>query len=131
MERIRQLGSFAFIGGCSTGLYVLLALLFTVHWHWPAGLSSAIAYALCGLVSYFGNRALFGSTAPIQGEASRFVVSSLFSYSIATGIPLVLTDIMHWDARIAIAIVFTLVPVLNFVILSQFVFSRPRGEPTP
>lgn len=129
MPAVRRLVSFAIVGGFTTLLYAGLAALFSLQWHWPAVLGSAVAYTICALVSYAGNRIVtFQSAAPVAAEASRFVLTSIFGYTLAALIPLVLTDIAKFDATISICAVCITIPAANYIILSRFVFARSAGE---
>jgi putative flippase GtrA len=129
MMSLVRLGSFALIGGFATLLYAVLAYVFTVVWQWQPSLSSAIAYGLCGLVSYFGNRLLtFRSEAPMAREASKFVVSTAFGFGLATLIPWLSTGVLKFDPRIGIAAVCIVIPLVNYTILSRFVFRNRAVE---
>ena len=128
MNLLRRLFWFAGIGGAATLAYAALAWVMTMPLGWPPVLASALAYSACALATFASHKRLtFQSSAPAAGEVKRFALTSAAGYGLAAGLPWLMTQVLHYDPRIAIAAVCVLCPAVNFVLLSLFVFERPGG----
>ena len=126
MKALVRLAWFCCIGGATTLAYAAMAWALTVPLGWWPAVASAVAYALASLASFASHRAFtFKSKAPLQGELSRYIATSAFGYGLAITLPLVMTQMLHLDARIAILLVCIAASAVNFVLLNSFVF-RPR-----
>lgn len=125
-NRWHRLLAFGLIGATGTLLYAVLAYVFITRFGFANVPGSALAYTICGFISYFGNRIItFRSTTPVAFEAPRFIVSSLIGYGLATGIPLALQVAGHANPNLAILAVCTAVPLANFLLLERFVYKSP------
>ncbi|MBV1701316.1 MAG: GtrA family protein [Hyphomicrobiales bacterium] len=125
-NRWQRLLAYGLIGATGTVLYAVLAYLFIMRLGFANPPGSALAYTICGIISYFGNRTItFRSKAPVAVEAPRFIVSSLIGYGLATGLPLALQLAGHASPILAILAVCTAVPVANFFLLERFVYKSP------
>jgi putative flippase GtrA len=123
MTRLRRLVWFGIVGGSAAALYGVQVYVYANVWGWSAVRGSTIAYLVCGLVSYSGNRLLtFQSEAPLAPEASRFVATSLIGMAISAFIPLLLTQYLHFDAWVSFLLVCISVPTANYFLLSRFVY---------
>ena len=126
MKLLRRLFWFAGIGGAATLAYAALAWVMTMPLGWPPVLASALAYSACALATFASHKRLtFQSSAPAAGEIKRFAVTSAAGYGLAAGLPWLLTEVLQYDPRIAIAAVCALCPAVNFVLLNLFVFEKP------
>ena len=129
MNLLRRLFWFAGIGGAATLAYAALAYVMTVPLGWPPALASAIAYSVCAVAGFVSHKRLtFASTAPAKGEMMRFAVTSAAGYGLAAGLPFLLTETLHYDPKVAIFAVCVLCPVVNFILLSAFVFAKPDNS---
>ena len=125
MIALRRLSWFVGIGGATTLLYALLAWAMTVPLGWWPSLASALAYGICGIGGFLSHKRLtFKSSAPAAGEVRRFMATSVVGYGLATGLPYVLTQNLHYDPRIAIVAVSIVCPLVNYILLNMFVFAK-------
>ena len=123
MKALVRIGWFVCIGGVNTVSYAVLGWLLTVPLGWWPAAASAFAYALCSLSSFASHRIFtFKSSAPVQGEISRYAATTALGYSLAILLPLVMTQWLGLDPRIAIILVCVTTSALNFVMLNLFVF---------
>lgn len=128
MKALVRLGWFVCIGGATTLSYAALAWLLTVPLGWWPAAASAFAYALCSLGSFAGHKIFtFKSRAPVQGEISRYGATTALGYGLAIVLPLVMTQWLGLDPRIAIVLVCTTSSALNFVLLNLFVFKARQA----
>ena len=130
MKALVRLAWFCCIGGATTLAYAALAWLLTVPASWPPAVASALAYAACSVGSFACHKLFtFKSKAPVRGELGRYAATTALGYGLAIALPLVLTQMLHLDPRIAIALVCILSSSLNFVLLNAFVFKPPAIAP--
>ncbi len=125
-QRSRML-RFLLVGGTATLSY---ALLVTLANHWlplPAGVNSLLAYGLSMPVSYAGHRLFTFNSARAHGQtAPRFMLTSAVGYGFAFLIPAVMTDALGWSSHLATLASCTAIPLVNFIMLSLFVFGEPH-----
>ncbi len=132
-EALRRIATFGVIGTANLVLYLIV-----YAWLGMAGFgriaAGGLAFAACTIVSYLGNKFLtFRSKAAHAQEAPRFALTSLIGAAIATFGPSLLTDTFGLPEPIALAIVCTLVPLQNFLLMNAVVFraAAPRASLTP
>ena len=131
MKALVRFAWFCCIGGATTLAYAALAWLLTVRAEWPPAVASALAYAACSLCSFASHRIFtFKSKAPVRGELGRYAATAALGYGLAIALPLVLTQMLHFDPRVAIALVCVLVSAFNFALLNAFVFKPPASAPS-
>ena len=125
MRMLAKLAWFGCVGGAATLSYAAIAYVLKEQFGWLPALASAMAYVICGVGSFAGHKLLtFRSQAPAGGEIGKFAATSLLGLGVALMVPYGLTQVLQWDARIAIALVCVLCPLLNFILLSLFVFGK-------
>ena len=89
----------------------------------PAPLASLLGHSLAGFVSYFGHRIFtFGIQAGHNGAPGRFIALNATSYLVACVAPWVSTQIFALPDTAAILITAIVVPVVNAVLITKFVF---------
>jgi putative flippase GtrA len=114
---------FLLVGGTATLSYALLVTLANLWLPLPAGLNSLLAYGLSMPVSYAGHRLFTFNSARAHGQtAPRFMLTSAVGYGLAFLIPAVMTDALGWSSHLATLVSCTAIPLVNFVLLSVFVF---------
>lgn len=125
MKMLARLAWFGCVGGAATVGYAAIAYVLKEQFGWLPALASAMAYGISCIVSFAGHKLLtFASSAPASQEIGKFAATSLVGLGVALLVPYGLTQGLHWDARIAIALVCILCPLLNFILLSLFVFGK-------
>ena len=125
MRLLAKLAWFGCVGGAATVSYASIAYVLKEQFGWLPALASAMAYGVSCVGSFLGHKALtFASSAPASQEIGKFVATSLLGLGVALLVPYGLTQVLHWEARIAIALVCVLCPLLNFILLSHFVFGK-------
>jgi putative flippase GtrA len=119
----RRVVTFGSVGLGAACVYFLIAWALSTQGVLPASVASFIAYLASAGFSYLGHKALtFRSSAPHRRELPRFALAGALGYAIAVIVPLVLTDFWRFQPVIAIVIVCIAVPVVNFLLLTFFVF---------
>ncbi|WP_181183173.1 GtrA family protein [Mesorhizobium sp. B3-1-7] len=115
---------FAAIGGLSTLIYAVGTLALSDRFGLPAAISSVVAYGAGAVFSYCGHRFVtFMSDGAVGFEIARFACATAVGFLLTVGLTVVLADVVGLPALVPVAMACTLVPVLNFIILRQFVFT--------
>ena len=113
---------FLVVGGGASFLYFGLALLFDRGVGFGPVASSTLAYALAAVFSYVGHKLFtFNSKGGSKFEALRFTISTLIGFSLASFIPFALSQFAPIISYLAVLAV---VPVISFLMLKFFVFSK-------
>jgi putative flippase GtrA len=129
-SRLAQLTRFGVVGVSCAVLYASLAWSLTVMAGLPAIAASVLAYAICGVFSYLGQKLFtFRSDVPHAEAAPRFLAVFLAGISVAALAPMLLTDRMHLPPLVAIVFAGAVVPALNYVVFSLLVFGRGAAAP--
>jgi putative flippase GtrA len=114
---------FVLVGGTATLSYALLVTLANLWLPLPAGVNSLLAYGLSMPVSYAGHRLFTFNSVQAHGQtAPRFMLTSVVGYGLAFIIPAVMTDALGWSSHLATVASCTAIPLVNFILLSTFVF---------
>lgn len=125
----RQLVLFWIVGLGATVLYAVLAALFSIGETalLRPGTGSVLAYAIAAAFSYTGHKYFtFVSDGAHRFEAPRFVALTLLGLAISFALPAVLSGILGVPAAIPIVLTCLLVPLVNYLVLSRWVFVRGR-----
>jgi putative flippase GtrA len=124
MPPLRRLATFASVGAVATIGYAVIAGSLAFMGVKPLW-ASLTAYAVCTAWSYLGHkRFTFASAGPHHVEAPRFIAASLVGLLVATGTPILFTEILGLSPYFAILATCILVPIISFVASQRFVF-RP------
>jgi putative flippase GtrA len=127
MLRSHRISRFAVIGGASTLVYGVCALLLSRGGNGtamlPATLASAVAYAFAGLFSYAGHKYFtFMSAGAHAFELPRFLLLNATGLATAIALPVVLTERLGMPVTIPVALTCIAVPVVNYIVLGRWVF---------
>jgi len=130
--QVMRLVKFLVVGGGSTLLYAAIANGLVYMGGLRAVQASVIAY-LAGMVfSYFGHKHVtFHSNGSHGSELPRFIATNALGYAIAYFAPVVLTEHMGFAPAWAFLFVIVAVPVINFCLLTFFVFARGARNVSP
>lgn len=131
----RSLHSFLLIGLSNTALSVFLQLLFYSHLHWGYWPSSALAFCIASVSSFFLNRRFsFHSRGSLRGDALRFSINIAVCYLIAYGIAQPLTNwvvpmlgwplLLRWQGELSLLTGNGLFTCMNYFGQRYFAFSR-------
>ncbi|MBN9073066.1 MAG: GtrA family protein [Rhizobiales bacterium] len=116
------LAVFGGVGIVATIGYFLLASFLHGVASVPPAAASVAAYVACAVFSYWGHRRLsFASGGAHAVQVPRFVASTTLGLAVATATPLA-ADAAGLAPVAGYALVCLLVPALNFVLLSRWVF---------
>lgn len=119
--QLLRLVRFAAVGLSSSLLYGLLASLL-LHFHAGLLLAHCTAYALAIPYSYFAQRGFtFRSSHAHMVSFPRFLLTNAVSFLLSTGIVAAATA-LQLRAAVAIAAVIIIVPLLNYLCMSAWVF---------
>ncbi|HXW19896.1 MAG TPA: GtrA family protein [Roseiarcus sp.] len=128
--RLAELLRFAAVGVSAAAIYFVAATALAALGR-PLAESSAVAYLLGGIFSFFGHRAFtFASRGPLKAEALRFALLNAVGFLVATGAPVVLTDWLGAPPAWAMAVACVIAPTVNYLAMRSLVFVRGR-LPTP
>lgn len=126
-----QVLRFGLIGGISTLLYAVLTLLLSN----PEGAdldatpASVTAYLAGAVFSYCGHRIVtFMSDGTVGFEVARFATATAAGLGLSTLLAATLADMAGLPVWIPVALTTILVPLLNFVLLRNYVFIDRVGR---
>lgn len=121
VELLRLL-RFGLAGIAATVVYLLLFITIDAISEWDVTIISVLAYVLSIGFSYFAqSRFTFRVERDTRTQMIRFVVTSLIGLLVSAG-ALEVSKAAGWPNWMGAALVGSLVPVLNFLILSLWVF---------
>jgi putative flippase GtrA len=124
-SELAQVVRFGLIGGISTLIYAIVALLLSSAA--GAGLdatpASVAAYLTGAVFSYCGHRVVtFMSDGTVAFEVARFAAATAAGLALSTLLAAALTDLAGLPMWIPVLLASTIVPVLNFIIFRNYVF---------
>ncbi len=107
--------------------------IFSLGLVWLAGFSAPLAsllgHSLAGIVSYYGHRIFtFEVTGEHNGAPARFIVLNVTSYLIACFSPWIAVEFFKLSSMTAIFITAIVIPTINVLLISKFVFHVPIME---
>jgi putative flippase GtrA len=118
---------FLLVGGIATLMYALVVTLANIWLPLPASANSLLAYGLSMCVSYAGHRIFtFRSQIAHSHTAPRFIMTGAVGYALAFLIPFGLTDTLGYSSHIATVMSCIAIPLVNYALLSLFVFGDRR-----
>lgn len=121
---VKLLARFGAVGLSATVLYAVLAYVFGQGAHFAPVRASLAAYAVAAAYSYVAHKIVtFMSPGPHRSEAPRFVVATAAGFAIAYLAPAVLVGWLGLPPALPIVLTSLLVPVVNFILLSRWVFA--------
>lgn len=121
---LRRVSTFACIGVINTGLYVMISWSLQTSGVMSAVFAGLTGYGAGALFSYFANRRLtFSSRAPHAPAMMKFAVVSMAGVSIGAGLPFLMTDLAGLRIEVPLLLAAAISPVMNYILLSRFVFS--------
>jgi putative flippase GtrA len=124
--RFAELLRFAAVGGGAAAIYLAAATGLAVLGR-PLAASSAVAYLLGGVFSFFGHRAFtFGSRGRVHVEALRFALLNLVGFLVALGAPVALTDWLGAQPAWAMGAACVIAPTINYLAMRSLVFAKER-----
>lgn len=125
----RRIATFSAIGVVNTALYAAISYVAIKYLAWPAAMSAAIGY-LCGACfSYVANAFVtFEGVAAHCHAAPRFVLSNLLGLAASASIPALAIDGLGLAAGPSIVAASLIVPPLNYLLMSRFVFVHVPGK---
>ena len=126
---LRRTARFGVSGIVSTLLYFVIAWMLTSATALPVAIASFLAFCSAGVISYLLHR---GYTFENRDRSSRskvrFIVVNVLANAVAVVAPWIACDIAGYRPIVGIALVCVLVPALNFVLLSLYVFRPAAGS---
>lgn len=125
---------FAAVGLASTLLYAAGATALT---HGPdpllgAAAGSFLAYSCCAVFSYLGHKLFtFGSGGAHGAEAPRFLLLTGFGLAFSFAVPALLSGCLGFAPVVSVLVTTVAVPLLNYLVLSSWVFAPARPGAAP
>ncbi|MDH3768897.1 MAG: GtrA family protein [Gammaproteobacteria bacterium] len=127
MGFFQSLIRYLLVGGALTVTYILLTIAIIELLQWPALLSSISAFALNLPISYLGHRyGTFQAEGSHRLQARRFTLAMTVSFTVSTISIVVIVNVMSKHYALALLATAVLVPMINFVVLKQWVFASDR-----
>lgn len=113
---------FGSVGVAATLCYLLIVSGLTALSGLSPAKASVVAYLICTILSYYGHKHLsFASKRADAVAVPRFLASAVIGLAMAWLVPAVGDD-LGWPAAVSFVLICVLVPGLNFVLLSRWVF---------
>lgn len=120
-----RLPIFLAIGLFNTGAFFVLASILTYFFGFGPRAAAYISYAVLIPVSFFGHRRItFGSNGSVSWEWVKFCVIQITNILIIGLVTSVAEEIPVLAGWVSFAIISILIPVLNFIVLQLWVFSK-------
>lgn len=124
LNTMKLLARFGAVGLSATALYAVLAFILGQGAHFAPVRASLTAYAAAAAYSYVAHKIVtFMSPGQHRSEAPRFLVATAAGFAVAYLAPAVLVGWLGLPPALPIVVTSLLVPVVNFVLLSRWVFA--------
>lgn len=124
-----RLVRFLMVGGVSTSIYAAGTVLLTRvgHGRLTPGEASVLAYLVGAAFSYTAHKLFtFRSDGAHAVAAPRFATSTACGLTLSYGLAEVLSHWLGLPIEVPVAIATILVPVMNYLLLSRWVFAEAR-----
>jgi len=122
-ETVSRFLRFCLAGGAASVLYFVIASGLTFFFGMQELSASVLAYLFCILVSYFLQRRFtFRSSGKKQIEMPRFILVSVSGLLFSSAIVYFNTAVLQISPYISFTLVLVLIPVINYVLFSRYVF---------
>lgn len=124
-DLLRQIFSFAGVGGLATVTHVSIALA-CAHWlSWGSLASNGLGAAVAFCVSYFGNELLtFGNERRRRESIWRYALTSFAGFLVASAI-MAIVNANDWPVIVYAIATIVIVPPITFVLARTWVFRKP------
>lgn len=125
-----RLARFLMVGGVSTSIYAVGTVLIARMGHGALspGEASTIAYILGAAFSYAAHKVFtFRSGGAHAVAAPRFATSTALGLSLSYCLAEILTAWLRLPIELPVILASILVPVMNYILLSRWVFAEPAG----
>lgn len=120
---------FLVVGLLNTGAFFILATALTYLLNFDPSAAAYLSYACLIPVSFFGHRRItFGSNGPVSREWAKFCLIQLTNLLIIGGVTQATETFPILSGWVSFAVISILIPVLNFVVLQVWVFSKKLSQ---
>lgn len=127
LVRWRQKFRFLLVGGAAALLYLVFATFLAECLHVEEWLASAIAWTLCVIPAYQGQKQLtFKSKADHQTAFPRYVISQIIAIVLSSIMSFMLDNLTDLNALIIFIIVVSVITTLSYLFQRLWVFNHEK-----
>ena len=129
--KYHDLISYIFFGGLTTVVNYMVFIPCDRLLHWPAWLSTTLAWAVAVLFAYVTNKPFVyqshdWSMKAVVPEFGKFVLSRLGSGALNVVLMWLTVDLIHWNSLLMMVLVSVLVVIINYFTGKIMVFNKKQ-----